>query len=240
MKWTYKAKRFLLDLAFPNSCPICNEFIEYDKFICEKCIEKLPIVKTNKCNRCNNAECTCTDLYYDKCFSFVYYEDSGKKGLLSFKLEGIFNFAEYISFKAIDKLSEQGLLSKIDIITCVPMSAKKERVRGYNQAYDFAKMISRLSKLPLHGKLLVKEKSKIIQHELSAEQRRIKAYEAFALKAKPSCIQGKTILLCDDVVTTGSTLDACAKLLKEAGAKAVYCITIATTRFTDKNKPHDA
>ncbi len=240
MKWTYKVKKFLLDIILPNTCPICNDFIGYDEYICEKCLSNLPLVEENICNRCKRKECICTDLFYDNCISFVYYEDSVKDGLLSFKLKGLFNFAEYFAQKAVEMLKENGILDEIDLITNVPMTAQKEYERGYDQAFEFAKMISMFSGLPLDGMVLVKEKGNVVQHELSSKERKEKAYEAFELNIHPKHIKGKTILLCDDVVTTGSTLDACAKLLKEAGVKKVYCVTIATTRFVNNDSSRNA
>ena len=119
-----------------------------------------------------------------------------------------------------------------DQITCVPMRTAKEKERGYNQSALLAQELSKLLEIPVHCHLLRKCADTPAQHELKGAERRGNVFGVFEV-AKPELTQGKTILLCDDVKTTGATLDECAKMLKLAGAQEVYCACIAVTR---KNK----
>ena len=111
-----------------------------------------------------------------------------------------------------------------DQITCVPMRTAKEKERGYNQSALLAQELSKLLEIPVHCHLLRKCADTPAQHELKGAERRGNVFGVFEV-AKPELTQGKTILLCDDVKTTGATLDECAKMLKLAGgAGSLLCM----------------
>lgn len=236
MKWTSRIYKFLIDILYPNRCSVCGCFIPYDKLICQKCLSELPFIEEPYCESCGKHICKCeSGIIYDKCFSFVYYDGKGKDGILSLKLNNGVGFAEYFADFAKVALEQKGLLSEIDVITAVPATREKLKERGYNQAYEYAKYISRCCKIKASDKLLIKTDNALKQHELSSAQRRERSFKAYAMNDKAADINGRTILLCDDVITTGSTLNACAKLLKEAGAKRVICVVIANRKYTKEN-----
>lgn len=238
MKWTSRIYKFFIDILYPNRCPVCDSFIGYDKLICEKCIKQLPYIEEEYCIKCGKHDCICGKhkIYYDKCLSFIYYEGKGKDGIMNLKLKCGINFAEYFAEKAVTDLDERGLLSQIDFITATPTTKGKLQERGYNQAFEFAKHISKLCDIKASENFLVKTDSELNQHELSSAERKSRSFKAYALSSKAPSLSGKTILLCDDVITTGSTLNACAKILKKAGAERVICVAIANTNHYSKNK----
>ena len=235
MKWIYKVEAFLLDIFFPNKCPVCDKDIGYDELICRECEKELEFVGDNYCPRCGKTECICQkeEIYYDRCFSFIYYKDAGKNGVLALKERHGTGFAEYFAIKAVEYLKENELSNKIDVITSVPVTKRKMRETGYNHAHIYAKMIHRHSGIPVNGKLLIKTDKTLVQHELSAAERKQRASKAFRFIGDECLVRGKTVLLCDDIITTGSTLNYCAKVLKQAGAENVICCTIAMTQLGD-------
>ena len=117
---------------------------------------------------------------------------------------------------------------KFDVITCVPQTKKKRRKRGYNQSALLAKQISHELSVPFNELLLFKTRETADQHDLRGKDRLKNLKNAFAAENEDA-VKDKTILLCDDIKTTGATLNECRKTLLKAGAKAVCCATIAVT-----------
>lgn len=230
-----KVCKFIADIFFPNRCPMCDGFIKYDSLLCEKCKAEIEFIISPYCEKCGKENCCCDEKrYYDNSYSIAYYSGGVKHGILNLKINNGVNFAEYMAVKAIEILKKKSDVQGIDIITAVPMSKRSATTRGYNQAYVFAKLLSGYLKKPCSDKLLKKSNDRLVQHKLNRVERKEQVKGAFLLCDNSPQIKGKTILLCDDVITTGSTLNECSRVLKEAGAKKIICITIASTRFTDK------
>lgn len=226
-----KCYKYLIDLIFPNRCPCCGNFIKYDELICSQCIDELPIMDKYICEKCGKPECICyKNLWYDRCYVAGFYEGKMRKGIINLKYKNGINLAEYLCPMLVNKLNEARLLSKIDIITCVPMTKDSIAVRQYNQANEIASIISQLTHIHSSNKVLKKNYNNVSQHTLSSKDRQKAVFGLYSLDRKVN-VKGKTILLCDDVITTGSTLNECAKVLKENGAECVICITLSTTNI---------
>ena len=114
---------------------------------------------------------------------------------------------------------------KIDIATPVPLGKNRQKDRGYNQADLLAKPLALNLQLPYNPQILVRNRETQSQVELSLAERKNNLKDAFA--ADPAKVKGKNIMVVDDVTTSGSTLEACAIALLEAGAKTVYGVTVA-------------
>ena len=110
------------------------------------------------------------------------------------------------------------------MLTFVPMGTAQEQQRGYNQAELLAKELAKEWKLPCK-RLLRKVKKTRTQHKLPAQERRENVKGAFRVCRK---IRGKRIVLCDDIVTTGATLEECAEMLYAAGAEKIVAVTVAS------------
>ena len=113
----------------------------------------------------------------------------------------------------------------LNALVPVPVSAKRERKRGYNQAALLAQVIGRNTGIPVREDFLLRRTDTAAMKGMSAQQRRVNLKKAFT--APFDDVKSKTIMLVDDIYTTGTTVDACAAALKEAGAAAVYFITLA-------------
>jgi ComF family protein len=191
--------------------------------------------KSGKCSRCRNKNLS--GLY----FALSYKEkDLTKKLIRQFKYEPYLKdlaktlasiLVEHfvLSGKNINDIWENGVLVP------VPLDKSKLKIRGYNQSEELAKELSKVLQIPVATDVLIKIKSTKPQMELSKEEREKNLQNAFAISSrhceelatKQSDLLDKKIFLVDDVYTTGSTMNECARVLKENGAKTVWGICIA-------------
>ena len=222
---TTEFKKWLLDIFFPNRCPFCNCLIKWDKLCCEKCEEEIKDISSIVCNGCGKMNCICNNVIYDKCYVISPYDNKARQGIINLKLNNGFNCAEYYAKKLVNNIKANN--DVIDYIIPVPMTKSKIHKRGYNQAEIIANFISETLNLTVRTDVLYKLNSNIEQHNLTEEQRKKNASEIFYIN--DINLQGKVVLLCDDVITTGATLNSCSKLLKKAGASKVICAVCNTT-----------
>lgn len=233
-------KDFLLELFFPSFCLGCHkegsllcqdcksilEISEYNYCLCSKNPLRLPDSKNGKCSRCHN-----------KKLGGLYFALPYKEKFLTKKLIYQFKYPPYI--KSLSKtlseiLIEHLILAKNNteetwqnsILIPVPLEKKKLKNRGYNQSEELSKELSKITKIPLVLGNLVKIRETYSQTKLSAKEREENLKNAFLVEKSPE-ISGKKIFLVDDVYTTGSTMEECAFVLKNAGAKSVWGIAIA-------------
>jgi ComF family protein len=147
--------------------------------------------------------------------------------LLSFKYGGKAFIGEKIAQIMADRLETEDL--EIDLIIPVPMHKRKQKKRGYNQAEIIARRLARKLSLPYSDKLLIRTGNTTAMSGLSPFERRMNMESAFSMtEGKARKAEGKRILLVDDIYTTGSTVDACAQILIEKGAREVRVVTFAS------------
>lgn len=226
-----RIKLFVLDLFFPNRCPFCYDVIAYDKYCCGKCLEKLDIID-NYCSKCGKVICECSELlYYDRCEVSCVYDSFMQKAILNLKNNYAFNLPKILCQDLADKLRNNSDISDIYCITAVPAGKAHKKKADYNQSEEIAKCLSELLDIKCDFKLLKRTNVKRPQqHTLTVAKRKknvIGMYE-FNDKYKGNII-GKRVIICDDVTTTGSTLNECAKILKKNGISQVYCAALAVT-----------
>ena len=218
-------KAYILDMFFPNRCPFCNEIIKWDKVVCDVCRKNLIPACEKICHKCGNLNCVCDELKnYDNAYAAVFFDDENvSNAIYEFKRTGMSNLAEYtaeIVCKYIDKA---------DLVTGVPMGKRKQRKRGHNQADILARCIGEHLDMENICNLLYKIDTKEEQHHFSETERKERVKDLFY--GSNTDLSGKTVILCDDVMTTGSTLNRCAELLKEMGAEKVIICVCAVTRL---------
>ncbi len=219
-----RIKSFILDLFFPNRCPFCDDVIKWDELCCESCRGKL-VTAESSCEKCGKPECICGEkLYYDSAYCGFMYDEVSEKGIYSLKSGHGAGAAEFFG----DVLSSR-IKGEYDAVVPVPMTKKKRRMRGYNQAELIAKAVSDRTGIPVLSEALMKNSDDTEQHTLSAVDRAKHIRGLFSLSE--GNVENLRILLCDDVMTTGSTVNECSRLLKNAGASEVTVICAATTRL---------
>ena len=226
-------KAYILDLFFPNRCPFCDEIISWNDNVCDHCRKNLIDASEQICRKCGNCPCECDCVKaYDNSYAALFFDDENvSNAIYEFKRTGMSNLAEYaaeIVCKYIDNA---------DLVTSVPMGKRKQRNRGHNQADVFARCIAEHLDTYLDKNILYKLDTKEEQHHLSEEERAERVKNLFFIN--DVALNGKTIVLCDDVMTTGSTVNRCAELLKEMGADKVIVCVCAVTRHKNHRKKGD-
>ncbi len=227
-----QVKRAFLDLLLPLKCLGCGR--EGD-LICPSCRQSLPIIKLPLCQRCGATSnegnlchsCVNYPLTIDGIRSAFLFQGTVRQAVLHLKYRHLKAVAAPLSQLLAEYLGSHPL--KGEIIIPVPLHPKRLRERGYNQASLLAKELSTLVGLPVLEDTLIRVKDAVPQARTgSAIERRRNVQDAFSCHRG---LEGKQILLVDDVCTTGATLDVCATALKGAGASSVWGLTVAREMF---------
>lgn len=214
-----KITEFLLELFYPSRCAFCRKSVGRGEGMCADCGKKLPYTGEN------NEKQHFANVKF--CISPLYYEGAVREALLRYKFSGAAAYSSIFG-KFMTKCIDETQIS-CDIITWVPLSRKRLRRRGYDQARLLAESVSEELSLPCE-RALRKIRNNTAQSGISDYARRHEnvsgAYEA----VNDELFCGKRVLLIDDIVTTGATLSETASVLKKAGAAEVIALTAARRR----------
>lgn len=212
--------RRLLALLFPTRCIICRELLDGGRpRICPRCAERLPYT-TNGGKRHGD--------FFSLSISSVYYEGAMRKAMHRYKFGGARVYATAFGTLLASTIYEH-LEGQYDLMSWVPLDAARLRQRGYDQARLLAE---RAAEQLCRECVPLLEKKRGVRPQSgtgSPERRRANIAGAYRVP-EPSVVEGKRILLIDDMVTTGATMSECAKTLLLAGAEDVCCATLARTR----------
>ena len=220
----------IINLFFPARCPVCNEIGQRHLHLCERCEKEVERIN-DRCLGCGlpRTSCRCSRNNFSLCLASPFlYKDNVRNAIHRFKFGGETDLATFFGKEVAECVAFEFGDVKFDVITCVPQTKKKHRKRGYNQSALLAKQISHELSIPFDELLLFKTRETTDQHDLKGKDRINNLKNAFAAENEDA-VKGKTILLCDDIKTTGATLNECRKTLLKAGATAVCCATIAVT-----------
>lgn len=213
----------VLYLIYPRRCAFCGEVVSPQTRICDECEKTIEFVQEDI--YFNIPERT----FFSDVIAPFYYSGGVKKCILGLKFQGLAQNADILAEYMVDAVKTDYNDKNFDMVVCVPLTKRKKRKRGYNQSDLIAKKIAQELNLDYEEKILLRAFEKIEQKKLTKNERLYAILSAFELKDNLK-IKGKTILLCDDVVTTGATLNECSKVLVEGGAKEVYCVTGAVVK----------
>ncbi|MBE6925589.1 MAG: ComF family protein [Ruminococcaceae bacterium] len=211
----------LLDLVFPKKCIFCRRLLtDAETDLCHSCRTEAPDFSSSKNNIPFVAGWT----------AVWYYKDSVKHSIHRYKFRRALSYADaYGRFLA---MRIQQMEVPYDYITWVPISIWRRFSRGYDQVALLAKAVSKELDAPLLSTLKKKRHNPAQSGIADPAHRKANVLGAYAVRGDAD-VSGKTILLIDDVITTGATISECAKTLLAAGAKEVYCAAIASAH---KNK----
>lgn len=225
-----KLKSWILDLVFPKFCLSCHKEADW---LCGSCKEQIIQVKTQICPNC--ARVSSQGKYCPKCrkghsltgiLVSTYFEEGPVRELIhNFKYNHVLEIGDFLGEIMVQTLKENLAISSDFIITAVPLHWLRKSSRGYNQSEILGQMVAKKLKLPYQN-LLIKKRKTERQVGLKGKERRENLQNIFAL-IEGENIVGKTIILVDDITTTGTTLNECAKVLKENGAKRVWGLVLA-------------
>ena len=209
----------VLDLLYPKKCVFCHKLTDNGSWVCSGCSTITVIPKEEQYQ----------DLMYaDGCYSAFYYENLVRESLHRYKFSHLSAYSGIYSQFISKCIGENGL--SCDIITWVPISSKRKRSRGYDQSELIARELA-----DMYGFTPQKLLKKIVNNKAqsrigSPENRKNNVQGVYKLNTSAD-LTGKTIIIIDDIVTTGSTLSECCRVLKEKGDCEIICLTVARSRI---------
>lgn len=232
-QFRYVASR-LFKALFPPACPLCSTTLPsgYNHLFCPACQSNITPLPAAHCPLCampfsghdNSAHlcgrCLRNRPVYTKAYAVGIYEKSLRIAIQQFKFSQRIGLDRSLA-QLLDDCIEDDL--NIDFAVPVPLSQKKLQQRGYNQSLLLARELARLRSFPVAENLLHKVRETKEQHGLSAHERETNLKNAFKLSGT---LSGETVLLIDDVLTTGKTAETCAQILLQGGAGTVYVAVI--------------
>ncbi|NCC52932.1 MAG: ComF family protein [Spartobacteria bacterium] len=231
--------RLFLDLLYPRRCAGCGtEEIGATPFLCWECFQELLPVQPPFCSVCGQpvwgnidasyicAACSAKTPGYDAAYGCLLYEGLAREMIVSLK----YNAATWL-VPDLAAILEAGFRARygdilVDSVAFVPLYHRKLRERGYNQAELLARRLARSLDKDVVSRCLVRKRHTPSQTRLTAAQRATNVEGAFGFRWR-RWLEGKRILLIDDVMTTGATVSECARVLKKGGAARVYVLTAA-------------
>lgn len=225
--------RGLLDLVYPPRCPGCSAVGE---LFCEKCRSAVRTYPIATCPRCGRAEpsrglcaaCAAEPARIDGIFPATIYTHPMREAIQSYKYENVRDLAGPLAEWLVVAWHAHAITA--DVIVPVPLHARREAERGYNQAALLARELSRRVGVPTASRELIRTVRTRPQVGLTRAERQMNIAGAFRCTEE---VPGLRIVLVDDVCTTGATLESCAAALKDSGAASVVGLTVARPGWSD-------
>lgn len=225
-------------LLYPSRCPICGKVPVKGTDICPSCYQSITFVTQPFCYSCGKPlsneeteyclDCTNHPKSFDRGFSLTVYDAVTKPSMSAIKYK---NHRQYLDFYVSETITAYGAVFAslhLDAILPVPIHPKRMKKRGYNQASLFAKSIGKSLNIPVYDSLLIRKSNTLPQKNLTPAERLSNLQKAFSLfPGYENCtLPFHTVLLVDDIYTTGSTMEALTRLLKSHGVAKVYVFSI--------------
>lgn len=195
-----------------HQCVFCDNYPDKNALWCGQCsYTKVGRIRTLYAN------------FYTDAIAAIEYSGNAKSAIWRLKEEGDKRAERFFAGEMHQQIRQHWPSIPFDLVVPVPMSALRQAKRGHNQAILLARRLAAQMAIPMEPAALRQQEGMRTQHQLPAKDRIDNAKQAYVIH-RPSAVQDRTILLVDDIITTGATVDTCAKLLLDAGAKAVYAV----------------
>ncbi len=243
--WLVEARDSFVSIAFPAPCRLCERLLVTASPVpvCGACLASFAPIPQPSCVCCGRwilsghaaqsrqplcRLCLLGTYAFDRARSYAVYDDAMIRAMILLKYEAIDPLGGWFADRLAEVVRRERESLATDVVVPVPLHPDRQRERGYNQADLIARPLARRLGLPCRSILLVRTKPRPDKLHLSLHERWSSVRGAFAPRPG-SRVDNLRVLLIDDVMTTGATLDACARALRQAGASAVYALTVART-----------
>lgn len=230
----------LLDILYPRRCPVCSEIVDVrGELSCKECCKKLILIEEPKCKCCGKPmeqenkeycyDCEKKSRDFTRGIALWLYNKEMKKSMAEFKNHGRREYAAFYIEELLKAYREEIEEISPEVLIPIPIHKKKLTERGYNQADVLARSLGDKLDIPVLSDLLIRKKDTLPQKQLNDKERMLNLAEAFDFSpTERNSFRNKLnkVLLVDDIYTTGSTIEACARILKNNGINEVYFVTV--------------
>ena len=226
--------QMLLDIFFPRRCPICDEPLKPGGILaCPPCLKRVSYLTEPTCLKCGKkiaetaefcGDCSARSHHFDRGIALFDYQ-SIAGAIYRFKYKGRQEYAEFFGAEISKRLGADILKLKPDCLVPVPIHKRRLNSRGYNQATELAKVISRHLEIPYDDKLMKRVQATIPLKSLKLKERQNNLKKAF--KIVRNDVKLDRVVIIDDIYTTGSTIDAMADEFKRIGVSKVYFVALS-------------
>ncbi|MCX4315207.1 MAG: ComF family protein [Lachnospiraceae bacterium] len=233
----------VVEWLYPRRCPLCGGIaLPRGELACPPCKKQQRRLSGAKCFRCGKEleqeekvycpDCAARKFSYERGFALWQYDARMKRSIQEFKYKGRQEYADFYVEQLLEEYQRQLWVLELEAVIPVPLYKVRRQERGYNQAELLAAGVAKGLGLPLVTDFLVRSKGTRPQKELGLQERQQNVQKAFSIDLRSR--QGENpparVLLVDDIYTTGSTAEACSKVLRQAGVRSVYllCLCIGT------------
>ena len=232
----------LLDFLYPPRCPLCGEILAPNEGrVHRKCYEKMIWMREPRCKRCGKPltsfagevqelclDCSRTRHRHGKSFdqgrALWLYAGNVQKSVLDYKYKGMKSYTDFYAEEAVRVCGEWIRKKDPQMLIPVPLHPRKKRIRGFNQAELLAKAIGCRMNLLVKCDILLRKRWTEPQKAVSGQARRHNLSKSMEIRHLPSNL--RRVMLIDDIYTTGSTMEACAGILKQNGVEEVCFLTL--------------
>ena len=229
----------LTDILYPRRCPVCDAIIPVkEEKICPACRNKLIVIREPICKKCgkileNEEEEYCSDcrkrnLYYNEGRAVFLYDDNMRRSIYQFKYNNKREYAGFYANEILKVLAKDIKRWRGEALIPIPIHKKKRKARGFNQAEVLAGELAGDLQISVRNDIIIREKNTSAQKLLTLQERQNNLKNAF--KIVNNDVKLNSIILIDDIYTTGCTINEAAKLLKKTGISNIYFICIAIGR----------
>ncbi len=226
----------ITEMLFPRRCPVCGDLVTpRGELICPECIGELHFISEPVCKVCGREILSEDEELCSNCkrhrFSFEYgyalmsYNDAAAHSLTRVKYAGAKEYLDYYGLMSRRLYGDRIKAMGVDAIVPIPVHKSRLKKRGYNQAAVLAYVMARELGIPVYEEALYRNKKTTALKELNAAERLKNLTSAFYAGDIPDDMH--SVLIVDDIFTTGATMEAATRCLKRAGVKKIYCFSLA-------------
>lgn len=235
-KYISTLKRAMFLAIYPKHCPLCHKILPLTTSICPTCEKKLPFIQEPVCYRCGKPvssaeqefcyDCRSFSKSFQKGYALLLYNEITKPIMADLKYHNKRILSKFLAEQILAHHREILLNTNFQYIIPVPIHKQKKKSRGYNQAELLAKELSAGLNIPVLPDLLIRTIDTLPQKYFSAQSRHKNLLCAFAFNDNYDLSSIDSVLLIDDIYTTGATMEACTKVLMSSGVKKVFIYSV--------------
>lgn len=232
----------LLDFLYPPRCPLCGEILALNEGLAHRaCYKTLVWVREPRCKRCGKpltpvageGQELCMDCLrsrhrhgnsFDQGRALWLYSGNIQQSVLDYKYKGMKSYTEFYAEEAVRACGRWIGRKNPQVLIPVPLHPRKKRIRGFNQAELLARAIGRRMDLPVNRNILLRKRWTEPQKAVSGQARRHNLVKSMEIRYLPEKLH--RVMLIDDIYTTGSTMEACAGILRQNGVEEIYFLTL--------------